>query len=427
MKNRPLLFLFLKTFVYPLKLMFFKNKTYFEDRFVQKKKLKKGTLIVSNHASVMDYVNYFFLFFWDKVSVVAAEFNFERKILKKYLKAVSAIKADRNNRDISFVEESADYLRKGKKVLIFPEGRTNDTKDVILNPISPTYILIALKSGAPIVPVYTDGNFHFFKRNHTIIGKPIDICSLLNKDNPDKEEILRLSKIVENKLIELGNELKIRQKSKVFEWKHFWLDFGKWSFILHMWIIMRPKIRCIDKKSDYKRDGHYIMAFNHIGQLDSAYVMVAFWRRRLFYLAAKEIFGLPKHKIRAKLLKDIGCIPLDRSKLDVDAIENTCQILNQGKVAVIFPEGGVQVSGKVNTLKLGTAMIAARTNSPILPIYRIKNTHWWQRKTFYVGKPIYVNEGNDMPHIMKYNEQLETSLKELEIYANTRSKKHGKK
>ena len=57
---------------------------------------------------------------------------------------------------------------------IFPEG--HNTPDGQLHPFYPSYLVLALMGGVPIIPVVLDGNYSFKGRQHVLIGEPIDIA-----------------------------------------------------------------------------------------------------------------------------------------------------------------------------------------------------------------------------------------------------------
>ena len=99
------------------------------------------------------------------------------------------------------MDESVKVLRKGNLLQIFPEAETSDGRG--LQFFKPSYILIALRAGVPIVPVVTDGNYGIFKRVHVLIGKKIYVSDYLHSENPTKEEIDEINRIIFAKVQEL--------------------------------------------------------------------------------------------------------------------------------------------------------------------------------------------------------------------------------
>ncbi|MBQ7408786.1 MAG: 1-acyl-sn-glycerol-3-phosphate acyltransferase [Clostridia bacterium] len=191
---------------WPLQLAFFKRKTYYEDKKEQNRFIKGGALVVSNHFCVFDYFVNAYLFPFRKLYVVLSEFVFNKnKIFYLLTKFHGGIKADRECKSMSFMDESVEVLENGGLVQIFPEAR--NTPDGNIHEFKISYVLIALRANVPILPVVTDGNYGFLKRTHVIIGKKIYLTDYCSSLNPTKEQLIMLNGIVEKKVHELRSEL----------------------------------------------------------------------------------------------------------------------------------------------------------------------------------------------------------------------------
>ena len=81
-------------------------------------------------------------------------------------------------------------------------------------PFKPGIVLIALKSGAPIVPVYTDGRYGITKRARVIIGESIDLRELAVTAEPDDKEIARLTAFLEEKNENLRRKLEAMKEEE---------------------------------------------------------------------------------------------------------------------------------------------------------------------------------------------------------------------
>ena len=188
---------------WPVQLLVFKRKTYYEDRRVQGRKVRGKALIVSNHFSVFDYMVNLFLFPFRKLYVVYWPQNSKR--IRWGMKFFGGIVSDRDVKSLRFMDESVKVLEKGRMVQIYPEAHISE--DGRMDEFKPSYLLIALRSEAPIIPVITDGNYGLFKRVHLIIGKPIDLWDYCASEDPTREEIMALNEMVYNKCLELQKEL----------------------------------------------------------------------------------------------------------------------------------------------------------------------------------------------------------------------------
>ena len=195
---------------WPVQLLVFKRKTYYEDRRVQGRRVRGKALIVSNHFSVFDYMVNLFLFPFRKLYVVYWPQNSKR--IRWGMKFFGGIVSDRDVMSLRFMDESVKVLEKGRVVQIYPEAYISE--DGRMDEFKPSYVLIALRAEAPIIPVITDGQYGLFKRVHLIIGKPIDLWDYCTSEDPTKEEIMALNDIVYKKCLELQRELEACKQNK---------------------------------------------------------------------------------------------------------------------------------------------------------------------------------------------------------------------
>jgi 1-acyl-sn-glycerol-3-phosphate acyltransferase len=200
---------------YPLQLLFFKRKTYYEDKSEQGRRVRGGALVISNHYSPLDYIMNMFLFPFRKLHVVMSEVTFrgrKKKLFKFLTKFHGGICSDRDIMGMKFIDDSVEVIENGGLVQIFPEAHI--TTDGDMHEFKTSYLMIALRSDAPIIPVIIDGSYGFFKRSHVIIGKKIYLSDYCTSLNPTKEEILALNDIVYKKSLALKEELDLKIKRK---------------------------------------------------------------------------------------------------------------------------------------------------------------------------------------------------------------------
>lgn len=192
---------------WPMQLVAFTRKTYYEDKSVQGRFVKGRALIISNHYSVFDYMVNLFLFPFRKLYVVYWSQNGmkQSKWIRFGMRFFGGIASDREAKSMRFIDESVKLLEKGKLVQIYPEAHITD--DGEMHDFKPSYLLIALRAEAPIIPVIIDGNYGLFKRAHVMIGKPIDPWSLCTSDDPTREELTEMNRIVFEKSKDLKAEL----------------------------------------------------------------------------------------------------------------------------------------------------------------------------------------------------------------------------
>lgn len=198
---------------YPAQLIFFKRRTFYE-KGAKKKNYKGGKLIIMNHFSIVDYIMTSFIVFPKKLVAVSAEFPFKYAIARFGMKFFGTIQCNRVTRSMRFMDEAAEAIRQGNLVQIFPEGQ--NTPDGKIHEFKKSYLVIAYRAGAPIIPMVTDGNYHLFKRASVIIGKEIDVSEFFTpgRRTPTREELEKANEYVFNRILELREELERRKKGE---------------------------------------------------------------------------------------------------------------------------------------------------------------------------------------------------------------------
>ncbi len=192
----------------------FRTKVYYENKKKQGRHIKGPAIIISNHTSVYDYAVMLFVFWTRTLRYQMAECLFKSKGLKRFLKSMGGIFVDRNSFDFSFVDKSLTILKKKGVVGIFPEARVPRPGETELNEFKTSATYIAIESGAPIIPVYTNGKYFQKKRARVIIGEKIYARELWDDTLTEKENIAKITEIIKEKVAELKNELERKTNQK---------------------------------------------------------------------------------------------------------------------------------------------------------------------------------------------------------------------
>ena len=211
---------FTKVTGYPVQCFYFHKKIYYEDKESSNRKIKGGALIISNHTSIYDYPLMMYVFPKRTMHVLVAEVTYEKnKPLRSLLKGLGAIKVDRTSHDFSFMSKVTDLLNKKKVVLIYPESRLPNEDEHDLLEFKPSYILPALETGVPIIPIYTNGTYGKLKkqrkdRTRVMIGKKIFVNDLYNQSKSEKENIEYINSYIKKRIVELKELLENRVHEK---------------------------------------------------------------------------------------------------------------------------------------------------------------------------------------------------------------------
>lgn len=113
--------------------------------------------------------------------------------------------------------------------------------------------------------------------------------------------------------------------------------------------------------------GPLMVVANHFGWLEPALLPVLL-PYELEYLAADNMYH---HPAVGWVLYSYGAIPVRRGEVDRRALRGASQVLAQGGVLAIFPEGGVRSRSFRTALippRPGTAYLAVQHGAPVLPV-----------------------------------------------------------
>lgn len=187
----------------PQKLVF-RTKIFYENKAAQSRKLKGPAILISNHTSVYDYAAFLFVFPRRTLRYQMAEILFRKKRLGWFLKAMGGIKVDRNAFDFGFLDESKAILGKGGVVGVFPESRLPREGEERPLPFKPSAAYLALASGVPVIPLYTNGAYFCRKRAKVVIGRPLFARDLYDPQRDEKANLVFISEQFRSKIMELG-------------------------------------------------------------------------------------------------------------------------------------------------------------------------------------------------------------------------------
>ncbi|MDX2244687.1 MAG: lysophospholipid acyltransferase family protein [Leptolyngbyaceae cyanobacterium bins.302] len=112
------------------------------------------------------------------------------------------------------------------------------------------------------------------------------------------------------------------------------------------------------------QQGPLIVVSNHASDFDPP-LLANCIRRPVAFMAKEELFQVPVLKQAITLY---GAYPVKRGSPDRSAIRAAMTSLDQGWAVGIFISGTRTPDGRVTNPKLGAAMIAAKTQVPLLPV-----------------------------------------------------------
>lgn len=170
-------------------------RLWFSIRMENKEKVPShgGVIVASNHRSYWDPVM-LVVFIRHRFRFMAKEELFTKnKLFGWLIRHLGAFPVSRGKGDNSAIDRSIETIRDKHNLIIFPEGTRS--RDGTLGRIKSGAALIAVKSGAPILPVaicYEPG-LHFRSRVVIRYGDLI-VPESRDGDEPDSGELRRISR-----------------------------------------------------------------------------------------------------------------------------------------------------------------------------------------------------------------------------------------
>lgn len=136
------------------------------------------------------------------------------------------------------------------------------------------------------------------------------------------------------------------------------------------------------------KQGAYIMCANHLSNWDAP-ILVSSTKRPMNVMAKEELF---KNKFIHWLGKKCLVFPVKRGKMDIDSMKHSLQVLKNGEILMLFPEGTRKGMAKNGRAQNGAAFMALRTGTPVIPVNISGKMKPFHQVTLTYGKPLDFSE-----------------------------------
>jgi len=139
--------------------------------------------------------------------------------------------------------------------------------------------------------------------------------------------------------------------------------------------------------------GGCVLASNHTMGPD--YILLALpLGRQIHYMAKAEAFQI--HPWITKIIVAAGVFPIRRGEADEDALAGAVELVTEGHVVGMFPEGTRSRNGELQRGRSGVARIAMQAQVPVVPVVVINSEQiytGWRRLarpeiTIRFGEPL---------------------------------------
>lgn len=132
------------------------------------------------------------------------------------------------------------------------------------------------------------------------------------------------------------------------------------------------------------KSGPVIYMSNHKRWFD-VFIIILSSMRVVYILGKQELF---ENKLFGAVLRGLNAFPVSRGTADVSAIKQSINILKEGKVLLIFPEGTRTKGEELNTMHDGVSLIALKSKASIVPINIQNDYDFFHHAKVTIGEPI---------------------------------------
>ena len=175
-----------------------------------------------------------------------------------------------------------------------------------------------------------------------------------------------------------------------------WVYYGG-RFLTRMLLFLLTRWR-VRGKENIPGQGPLLIVVNHLNLADPPIIGVSVSRKAIF-MAKEELF---RPRFWGYFVRNFGAFPIRRGGMNKEALRKAKQLLAQGMALIMFPEGRRSQGAQLESASSGSALIAWRSDAPILPIgisgtEKIKGIAWLFRRpqiTVNIGCPFYLPQVN---------------------------------
>ncbi|HHX77067.1 MAG TPA: 1-acyl-sn-glycerol-3-phosphate acyltransferase [Firmicutes bacterium] len=140
----------------------------------------------------------------------------------------------------------------------------------------------------------------------------------------------------------------------------------------------------VEGRDNIPSKGPLIVCSNHISWLDPPLIGVIM-PRKVHFMAKEELFDI---FLLGAAIKKLDAFPVKRGSADLKTIKTALKHLKNKEFLSLFPEGTRSKTGEIGEALPGVALIALKSEAPVLPA-AIKGRYKLFRKVkVNIGKPL---------------------------------------
>ncbi|PWU68628.1 lysophospholipid acyltransferase family protein [Gracilibacillus dipsosauri] len=132
--------------------------------------------------------------------------------------------------------------------------------------------------------------------------------------------------------------------------------------VVKLWLKSKYKVITVGTEH-IPKTGPVIICSNHISNFDPPVVGIT-CPREIHFMAKEELFN---NKMLAFILKHVHAFPIKRGMKDRNALRKGLEVLKDGNVLGLFPEGTRSKTGELKKGLAGAGFFALRSKATIIP------------------------------------------------------------
>lgn len=165
-------------------------------------KLQDKTVIISNHYSTFDAFFIYLIYRKKKIYFATIE-EVKKKFLSRFITSLfDCLYIDYDSTNLIFFKKCISILNNNGIICIFPEGEINPTKYGFFD-FKASYIYLAKKTKANILPLYIYPELTAFKKSIVYIGDVIEY-----KDYSEYKDLESANMYVQSLIMDYSNYVK---------------------------------------------------------------------------------------------------------------------------------------------------------------------------------------------------------------------------
>lgn len=129
----------------------------------------------------------------------------------------------------------------------------------------------------------------------------------------------------------------------------------------------------IENEEQLPKEGPFIITLNHLSRIDFPSLILLERYNDIYCVAADSYRKFP---VFGKMINDADMIWIDRTKADFAAMKRALNVLKEGKILALAPEGTRSKTKALIEGKEGVTLMASKSSAPLISLSLIGTENW---------------------------------------------------